>query len=372
MNDSRREFHVGLMVIVAVAVIVIMVFRFGDIGQSFKPGMNVGIILPSASGVLPQTPVLFRGVTIGRVQIIELMPDGNGVHLNTKIDSGYSFPTDSTATVTRSLLGDAVIDIEPGSGNRSVRAGDQISGKSPPDATAVIAGLEQRVSATLSSFEHTGEQWSRLAENLNRMLESAGPDGVNPVEQTTLALHQFTRTMSAAEETLTAAGSLLNDPNYRRQLKRTMQALPQILHETQSTLYSVQTVIKRMDSAVATVNNTVEPLARQSDQLVSDLASSIHNVQKMTSDLAAVSRSMNVKNGSLNKLLTDPSMYQNLDPTANSLDLLLQNLKPVISDLQVFSDKIARHPELLGVRGIVRGSDGAKNDSVRPAGFERR
>ncbi|MCH2202704.1 MAG: MlaD family protein [Fuerstiella sp.] len=371
MKDSRREFHVGLMVIVAIAVIVMMVFRFGDIGQSLKPGMTISIVLPSASGVLPQTPVQFRGIAIGRVQIIELLPGGNGVHLSVRIDPGYLFPADSSATVTRSLLGDAVIDIEPGNDTASVQSGDQISGKSEPSTTAVIAGVEQRVAATLSSFERTGEEWSRLAGNLNRMLESAGPDGVNTLEQTSLALHQFTRTMSTAEETLTAASSLLNNPDYQQQLKRTMQALPQLLNETQSTLHSVQTVVKRMDSAVATVNRAAEPLARQSGQLVSDLATSMRNVQAMTADLATVSHSMTVENGSLRKLLTDPSMYQNLDRTASSLSLLLQNLEPVVSDLQIFSDKIARHPELLGIRGIVRGSDGVKNDSVRPTGFKR-
>ena len=371
MDESRRELQVGLMVIVACAAIVVMVFRFGDIGQSLKPGMSIQVLLPSASGAIPQTPVQLRGIDIGRVQQIELLPDGHGVQLTVRIDPGVSFSVDSTAMVSRSLLGDTVLEIEPGTKGPSVGPGDRISGRASTDPATVIASVEHRVTATLASFERTGEEWSRLAENLNRMLESSGPDGLNTLQQSSRALHQFTRTMSAAEETLTAASSLLNDPQYQQQLKDTMAALPQLLNETRTTLASVKTVVNHMDETVDTVRSAVTPFAGRSERLVTDLAGAMHNVHSMTRDLAVVSRVMSSENGSVKQLISDPSMYRNLDRAAVSLSLLLQNLKPVITDLQVFSDKIARHPELLGVRGVVRGSDGIKNEAVRPAGFER-
>ena len=371
MNDSRREIQVGLMVIVALAAIVVMIFRFGEIGQSLKPGKSINIILSSASGVVPQTPVQLRGIAIGRVQQIELLPGANGVQLSVRIDPGYSFPADSTAVVSRSLLGDVMIDIEPGTQAGSVRRGDRIAGQSATDPAVLMASVEQRLTATLDTFERTGVKWGRLAGNLNQILESSGPEGVNTLQQTSLALQQFTQTMSAAEETLAAAGSLLKDPHYQQQLKNTMTALPQLLNETRTTLASVKMVVNRMDATVATVNSAVTPFANHSEPLVTDLVRSIHNVESMTRDLAVVSRAVNDENSSVKQLISDPSMYRNLDRAAVSLSLLLQNLQPVIADLQIFSDKIARHPELLGVRGVVRGSDGVKNEAVSPAGFQR-
>jgi phospholipid/cholesterol/gamma-HCH transport system substrate-binding protein len=50
----------------------------------------------------------------------------------------------------------------------------------------------------------------------------------------------------------------------------------------------------------------------------------------------------------------------NLDRSAQSAALLLHNLEPIIRDLRVFSDKVARHPELIGVSGVLRGSSGLK------------
>jgi len=372
MEDSKREFRVGLMVFVALAAVVAMVFRFGDIGESLKPGMPISIILPSAVGILPQTPVHLRGIPIGCVQSLELMRGGKGVEIAVRIDPGFSFPADSTAHVNQSLLGDAVIEVKPGPGQAPIEPGSRITGRSARNPTAIIASVEQRLSATLASFERTGEEWGRLAGKLNDMLEASDPDGVSTLQQTSVALQQFTRTMQAAEETLTAAGSLLNDPHYRQQLQDTMTALPQLLNETRTTLGSVSNVVRRIDTTVATINEVTTPLAQHSERLATDLAQSMHNIQTMTRELAVVSRMMNRNDGSLQKLLTDPEMYNNLNRTSVSLSVLLQNLNPIVADLQVFSDKIARHPELLGVRGIIRGSDGVKQGDIRPAGHERR
>ena len=40
--------------------------------------------------------------------------------------------------------------------------------------------------------------------------------------------------------------------------------------------------------------------------------------------------------------------------------------KPIVRDMRIFSDKVARHPELIGVGGALKGSSGLKDD-VQPA-----
>ena len=58
-----------------------------------------------------------------------------------------------------------------------------------------------------------------------------------------------------------------------------------------------------------------------------------------------------VRTVSLKRLLEDPKLYQHLDDAALKLDASLTELQTIMKDLTVFSDKIARHPEVLGVRG---------------------
>ena len=269
------------MVIAAVAVIVVMVFRFGEIGQSLKSGTDISIVLPSASGLVPSSTVALRGIPIGRVSTIELLPDGQGVQVMVRIDPGYVIPSDTVAQVTQSLLGDATIELQTGRGT-PLRPGERLTGRASRDPASIMAGMEQELSDTLASFRTTGVQWGEVALNVNRLLEQPGPDGVSTLQQTSLALAQFTKTMSAAETTLTSASSLLNDPNYQRQLQATMAALPRMLEETETTLSAVQGAVRQIDTTVATINKVASPLAQQSDQLAASLTQSLTNIQVMT------------------------------------------------------------------------------------------
>ena len=371
MNERQQEFRVGLMAIAAVSAAVIMVFKFGEIGNSLRSGTRIGIVMTNASGVMPQSSVQMSGIRIGQVEATRLIADGRGVLVTVRIDHEFTFLNDSTAQVEQSLLGDAAIQIVPGTEGEPIKEGDRIAGRAAADLMAVVNRVEKRLDATLASFESTGQQWSRLGQNLNQILEATGPDGVSTMQQSALALEQFTKTMRAAEETLASAGSLISDPRYQKQLQATLEALPELLNETRGTLKAVNGVIREVDSTVANLNTATEPLANQSPQMVARLNKSLANIETITADLAEVSRLMNENDGSLKRLATDPTMYRNLNSTSASLASLLQNLRPVVRDLQVFSDKVARHPELLGVRGIVRGSDGLKDGDVQPASFQR-
>jgi phospholipid/cholesterol/gamma-HCH transport system substrate-binding protein len=74
------------------------------------------------------------------------------------------------------------------------------------------------------------------------------------------------------------------------------------------------------------------------------------------------------KDGSLQKFAADPGLYRNMNQSAESLAVVLKNLEPVVRDLRLFSDKIARHPELLGISGAVSPSSGLKDDESRQSG----
>ncbi|MCA9023317.1 MAG: hypothetical protein KDA74_24380, partial [Planctomycetaceae bacterium] len=53
--------------------------------------------------------------------------------------------------------------------------------------------------------------------------------------------------------------------------------------------------------------------------------------------------------------------------SASSLTVLLNNLEPIARDIRIFSDKIARHPEILGVSGAMKGSSGLKDATEQPS-----
>ena len=254
MDERKQEFRVGLMAVAALAAAVIMVFKFGELGNSWRSGTRINIVMQDAAGIFPQTPVQMSGIRIGQVESTTLIAEGRGVLVRVLIDSNYTFRTDSTAQASQSLLGDGTLQIVPGSDGDPIADGDKIVGRSNSDPMATVARVEEKLSATLSSFENTGREWGRLANNLNRLLEASGPDGVNTIQRSAVALEQFTRTMKTAEETLAAAGSLISDPKYQHQLQQTLVALPNLLNETRNTLKAVNSVVGQVDTTVANLN----------------------------------------------------------------------------------------------------------------------
>jgi phospholipid/cholesterol/gamma-HCH transport system substrate-binding protein len=59
-------------------------------------------------------------------------------------------------------------------------------------------------------------------------------------------------------------------------------------------------------------------------------------------------------------LINDPQLYQHLNRAAKNIDDITRELKPIKDDLRIFTDKIARHPEDLGARGLIINKPGIK------------
>ena len=84
MDERTQEFRVGIMAVVAVAAAVVMVFRFGELGNRWKSGTRISIVLPSASGIYPETSVRMSGIRIGQVESLQLVAEGRGVDCCTR------------------------------------------------------------------------------------------------------------------------------------------------------------------------------------------------------------------------------------------------------------------------------------------------
>ena len=56
----------------------------------------------------------------------------------------------------------------------------------------------------------------------------------------------------------------------------------------------------------------------------------------------------------------DRELYDNLNGAAANIEELSRQLRPILNDARVFTDKIARHPERLGVRGAMQKHIGIK------------
>src|SRR3982751_5334047 len=108
MSTDRKgvEIYVGLFLIIGLAVIGMMVVRFGGLGEGLTKTYEITVELPNASGLIKGAPVLLWGAPIGRLKDAPqlLIREGFGVSVKLNIREEVKLPRDVTVVVDQAGL----------------------------------------------------------------------------------------------------------------------------------------------------------------------------------------------------------------------------------------------------------------------------
>jgi len=361
LREQQLQFRVGMFVIIAVIAAGVMVFQFGKMKSYWQPRYALAIHFDTAPGVYPSTPVRRNGISIGNVTEIRFDDERGGVVVVVEIRDEVRLRQDVKPRLVRTLLGDSSIEFSPGKSQQFLNGGIMLKGELPSDPMQIVDRMEEKMAVTLDSFHATSYEWEQVGRTLNEfMLTNHGNLNV-VVERAAVALQQFTETMRNADATLTQAGRVIADPQNQQNLRDALAALPKLAEETHDTIGAVRRAITNAEQNLKNIEELTDPLARHSASIVAKLDRSLGNLESLSAELNDFAQLMTKEDGTLRKLTVDPGLYQNLDRSASSLAVLLKNVEPIVRDLRIFSDKVARHPELIGVGGAFRGSSGLKD-----------
>ena len=94
--------------------------------------------------------------------------------------------------------------------------------------------------------------------------------------------------------------------------------------------------------------------------MVAQIDLTIGRLDETLQQAAMFTKALNESQGTLGKLVRDPKVYNDLAQAAANVNRITQELRPIVDDVRVFTDKIARHPEQLGVQGALDRRPGLK------------
>ena len=361
MNERQLEFRVGLFVIVASTLAAIMIFQFGRFRHFWEPHYLLAIHFPSAPGVYESTPVRRNGIAVGSVREVVFEEEQGGVLVVVEIREGVRLRRDAEPRLVRSLLGDASIDFSPGGSKEFIEPGTRLEGLTASDPMEVVTRMEATVNTAITSFTATSQEWEKVARNLNSLMQTNEGNLNTVIAEAATSLRQFTVTMKNADRTLVEANNLIADPQLQENMRRSIAALPELVEETRATISTVKTAVSKADQNLENLAAVTQPLAGHSESIVVRLDSTLKNLESLSGELNDFAQLTTKEDGTLHRFVADPELYENLNRSAMSLSLLLKNLDPILQDMRIFSDKVARHPELIGVGGALKGSTGLKD-----------
>jgi phospholipid/cholesterol/gamma-HCH transport system substrate-binding protein len=373
MSERQLQFRVGIFVSVALASIVGLIFEFGEIQTFLRPKYTVHIRFKSATGIAVSTPVRRNGVLIGSVKSVQFDDENGGLIVSASIKDGVRLWPDGRVRLNTSLLGDSAIEFLPGKSPIALKDGDTVEAEPSVDPLNIVARMEQNVALLIDSFQQTSHEWQSVGHNLNSVLQTNQGNLHTVVARAAEALTEVAHTMKTVDQTLQDTSRLIGDPQTQENLRKTMSALPVLAEETQRTVAAIRVAVQKMDENLSNLNAVTAPLAKNGVTLATRIENTLGNVEILSEELTQFAKMINKPDGTIHKLAADPQLYVNLNRSAESAAMLLRNLEPVVRDLRVFSDKVARHPELVGVSGALRGSSGLKDpeDAAAPRPQQR-
>ncbi|MEX1230088.1 MAG: MlaD family protein [Planctomycetaceae bacterium] len=360
MTERQLQFRVGLFSIVAMIVCAALVFQFGDLQHVFDKKYVIHVHFKDAPNLQTGVPVRLYGMKIGRVQEVYLDEKHNGIIADLEIRESIKLHKGTQINQLKSLLGDVSLEVTPGQSAEILEAGARLRGEQPTDPTDIVKRLEESLAETMTSFAATSHEWQKVGHTLNQFMDNNETDLQGVVKHAEESLQEFTITMRNMNRILESTEKVVGDPAQQENIRKTIEGLPHMIEDTRKTIVATQRAVDMIGKNLENLDRVTAPMAKHSESVMVKLDSGMGHMESLLAELDLFSKKLSQEDGSLNKLVSNPELYQNMNRSAVSMTVLMKNLEPMIRDLRIFSDKIARHPELIGVGGALSGSSGLK------------
>lgn len=288
-----NEMKVGITVLLAV-IVAIIGFRFMQDVPIFSRSMHLHTTFDKADGISRGSLVYIKGVRVGSVGQVELTP-GNEVRLTLYIDTDVPIPEDSKALLTSlSIVEGKAIVIEMGNSNQFVEYGDSIQGEYTESVMEVIGQKGQELGDDVS------DSISELNEFLRNLNETIDDDTRMSLDQTIKNLESATREVATLVE--------------------------QKQGDIQSAIESSNSLLGQLDTLVTDSRPRVDSLMISIEQNMNELSRVSRELEQTSATLNSVLEKIDRGEGTLGKMLNDPSMYENLNSASARLDTLLMGI----------------------------------------------
>jgi phospholipid/cholesterol/gamma-HCH transport system substrate-binding protein len=355
MNDRVMQFRVGVMVLATAIIAGILIVLFGDLPSLVQANYPLKMSFTDARGVAGGTPVRKNGILVGRVTSV-MLDERGGVSVVADIDSYVPIYKDEVPRISSTILGVAEILLVPGRivpPRQRLDTNEVLVGAVSRDPFEVFTSLEPKLGSALDSLAQASDSVQKLSVNIDRLFMGGDDRFEKLVAKTESALDSFNTAMKNIDE-------VMGDPKAREDIKDTISALPEVVADLRKTVQGVSVTVDTADRNLRNLEGLTKPLGDRGSEMVAQIDRTIGRLDETLQQAAMFTKALNQSEGTLGKLVRDPKVYEDLAAAAATVNKLTKELRPIVDDVRVFTDKIARHPEQLGVRGAIDRRPGLK------------
>ncbi|MFN9879515.1 MAG: hypothetical protein ACK557_13655, partial [Planctomycetota bacterium] len=216
------------------------------------------------------------------------------------------------------------------------KASDQVA-----EAGAGIRSLTEQVQDAIGSND---SDFKKLIENVQQTSKKAQ-----------LALDNFNKLFEGINE-------VVGTQEFKDQLRDAIRKVPEVFDELRTTIADTRETINTFREVSSSAKKNLENLEPLSDavrehgaDIVKQVQSSLQNIDQLMAEakrFSEVLAKVNRGEGTLGKLVNDPELYNNVNAAAKNIKRMTVQLEPLIGDIRMFADSLARDPSSL-VKGAL-------------------
>ncbi|MFW6348146.1 MAG: MlaD family protein [Cyclonatronaceae bacterium] len=289
----KNQVKVALTILAAILV-ALFGYRFMSEMPLFSQTYVLSAEFERADGLVRGSPVLMRGVKIGSVSRIRFEDDALRVRM-TFADEDVPITEGSVAYIRSVQVIEKAIEIERGESTERLETGSTIEGVYDSGIMGTVQQLGDDVSESLAQ---SIERLNNVLGQVDDLLDSGG--GRENIEG---SLSGLNNTLSSVEMLVENRQDEIEDSITH--LRNTLRQLDELSSGQEE---EIQAIISNLES-------TTNRLDRISEE-----------IDVLAVGLNEVVRKVNEGEGSLGKLVNDPSLYDNLDSLSQNLDTLVKDI----------------------------------------------
>jgi phospholipid/cholesterol/gamma-HCH transport system substrate-binding protein len=316
--SEKRDALVGVVIVLSLLVITLRTLWLE--GSSFSGEREPLIaVFEQAGQIRPGNPLKFRGVRVGRVREVRVLPDGTAVTVEFRIQEGFTLPPDAVVVLSpESFFGDWQAEIYtrsrfPGVAYTEPTEPGVLPGYALPDISQLTATAD-RISENLADLtERVGIAFSEeTAQNIASLIRN--------VEGVTDRLAELVDQQAAAFLGVT------------QEVRRVAEEVGDAAEEARVGIARVNTFLSRTELAGALENfaelsGSLRSLGEEMRGTTTEVRTMVARAEASFAALERVAVQLDEGEGSLSRLLRDPEIAEGLEGTLAELRLLLEDIR---------------------------------------------
>jgi phospholipid/cholesterol/gamma-HCH transport system substrate-binding protein len=298
-----NETKVGALTAISITLLILG-FNFLKGKTLFKTGHYIYARYGDTKGLMVSNPVYINGFQVGTV--MEIDNEDASLHnliLTLKLKEFYQIPNNSIAIIKENPLGTPSINIQLGNATTFLNAGDTVHTQNNP---GMIAGIMDKLGPVGAQVQQTLTHLDSVLKNINKIFD---PTTRNNMQEVIANINK------------TTASLVISSASIQQMLAAQSGSIAQSMDNINGFTKNLADNNNKVTQVLTNVETTTAQLAK------TDFAGTVEQLKTAVNNLNTLITSLNSNKGTLGKLMHDEALYNQLNETLNSANILLDDLR---------------------------------------------